>query len=57
MLTAAYFMLRDETDDHDLGGKHRADRDVDRVTQRLLRRPRDLGVDVEVKAAGIRVQP
>ena len=27
MLTAAYFMLRDEKDDHDLGGRYLADRD------------------------------
>ena len=51
MLTAAYFMLRDETDYHDLGGRYLADRDADRVKQRLLRRLRDLGVEVEVKAA------
>ena len=38
MLTAAYFMLRDEKDYHDLGGRYLADRDKHRVTQRLLRR-------------------
>ena len=46
MLTAAYFMLRDETDYHDLGGRYLANRDKQRVTQSLL-----LGVEVEVKAA------
>ena len=51
MLTAAYFMLRDEKDYHDLGGRYLADRDKSRVTQRLLRRLHDLGVEVEVKAA------
>ena len=51
MLTAAYFMLRDETDYHDLGGRYLADRDADRVKQHLLRRLRDLGVDVKVEAA------
>ena len=51
MLTAAYFMLRDETDYHDLGGRYFADRDADCVKQHLLRRLRDLGVDIEVKAA------
>ena len=51
MLTAAYFMLRDETDYHDLGGRYLANRDKHRVTQRLLRRLHDLGVEVEVKAA------
>ncbi len=55
MLTAVYFMLRDETDYHDLGGRylpsHLADRDKERVKQRLLRRLQHLGVVVEVKAA------
>ena len=51
MLTAAYFMLRDETDYHDLGGRYLEDRDKHRVTQRLLRRLQNLGVVVEVKAA------
>ena len=51
MLTAAYFMLRDETDYHDLGGRYLANRDTERVKQRLLRRLQDLGVVVEVKAA------
>ena len=51
MLTAAYFMLRDETDYHDLGGRYLADRDKHRVTERLLRRLHSLGVEVEVKPA------
>ena len=51
MLTAAYFMLRDETDYHDLGGRYLANRDTERVKQHLLRRLQDLGVVVEVKAA------
>ncbi|MCY4122480.1 MAG: IS110 family transposase [Acidobacteria bacterium] len=51
MLTAAYFMLRDEKDYHDLGGRYLADRDKERTTQSLLRRLRNLGVEVEVKAA------
>ena len=51
MLTAAYFMLRDETDYHDLGGRYLANRDKQRVTQHLLRRLQDLGVEVEVKTA------
>jgi len=51
MLTAAYFMLRDEKDYHDLGGRYLPDRDKQRVTQSLLRRLRNLGVEVEVKAA------
>ena len=51
MLTAAYFMLRDEKDYHDLGGRYLADGDNQRVTQSLLRRLRNLGVEVEVKVA------
>ena len=33
MLTAAYFMLRNEKDYHDLGGRYLADRDKHRTTQ------------------------
>jgi transposase len=51
MLTAAYFMLRDGVEYHDLGPRYFADRDKDRLTKRLLQRLRDLGVAVEVKAA------
>ena len=51
MLTAAYFMLRDEKDYHDIGGRYLEDRDKHRIAQRLLRRLHDLGVEVEVKVA------
>lgn len=51
MLTAAYYMLRDGVEYHDLGGTYFAHRDVEATKQRLLRRLRDLGVDVEVKPA------
>jgi transposase len=51
MLTAAYFMLRDGVEYADLGGAYFAQRDVEETTKRLLRRLRDLGVVVEVKAA------
>ena len=51
MLTAAYFMLRDETDYRDLGGRYLEHRDKHRVTQHLLRRLQNLGVVVEVKTA------
>ena len=51
MLTAVYFMLRDENDYHDLGGRYLEDLDKHRITQRLLRRLHALGVEVEVKAA------
>ena len=56
MLTAAYFMLRDEKDYHDLGGRYLSNHDKQRVTQRLLRRLQNLGVVVEVKAASASVQ-
>ena len=51
MLTAAYFMLRDGVEYHDLGGRYFTERDKHETTKRLLRRLRDLGVEVEVKAA------
>jgi transposase len=51
MLTAAYFMLRDGVEYADLGGTYFAHRDVEETKKRLLRRLRDLGVVVEVKAA------
>jgi transposase len=51
MLTAAYYMLRDGVEYHDLGSQHFAHRDKDQVTKRLIQRLRDLGVVVEVKAA------
>jgi transposase len=51
MLTAAYFMLRDGVEYRDLGGRFFNDRDKAETTKRLLRRLRDLGVDVEVKVA------
>ena len=51
MLTAAYYMLRDEKDEHALGGRYLDDRDKYRITQRLLRRLHDLGVEVDVEAA------
>jgi transposase len=51
MLTAAYFMLRDGVVYQDLGGRYFENRDKQQITDRLLRRLRDLGVSVEVKAA------
>lgn len=51
MLTAAYFMLRDGVEYRDLGGRYFTERDKHETTKRLLRRLRDLGVEVEVKAA------
>jgi transposase len=51
MLTAAYFMLRDGVVYEDLGPRHFADQDKQRIAKRLLQRLHDLGVVVEVKAA------
>jgi transposase len=51
MLTAVYYMLRDGVEFHDLGGQHFAQHDKAQITKRLLRRLRDLGVEVEVKNA------
>jgi transposase len=51
MLTAAYFMLRDGVEYHDLGPRHFEPRDKEQLAKRLLQRLRDLGVAVEVKAA------
>jgi transposase len=51
MLTAAYFMLRDGVEYHDLGAHHFEQRDKPQLATRLIQRLRDLGVAVEVKAA------
>jgi len=51
MLSAAYFMLRDGVEYHDLGSQYFDQRDKERLAKRLLQRLRDLGVNVEVKAA------
>lgn len=51
MLTDVYYMLRDGVEFRDLGDQHLAQREKTRVTNRLLQRLRDLGVEVEVKAA------
>jgi transposase len=51
MLTAAYFMLRDGVEYHDLGVHHFEQRDKEQLAKRLIQRLRDLGVAVEVKAA------
>jgi len=51
MLTDVYYMLRDGVEFRDLGDQYFVQRDKERLTQRLLQRLRDLGVDVEVKNA------
>src|SRR6516164_6696517 len=49
MLTAAYFMLRDGVEYEDLGGDYFVNHDREHLTKTLLKRLRDLGVEVEVK--------
>jgi transposase len=51
MLTAMYAMLRDGVAFHDLGAQHFVHHDKSHITKRLLRRLRDLGVEVEIKNA------
>jgi len=51
MLTAAYFMLRDGVEYHELGHQYFQQRDKEQLAKRLLQRLRDLGVAVEVNAA------
>jgi transposase len=51
LLTAIYYMLRDGVEFHDLGSQYFAQHDKEQITKRLLRRLRDLGVEVEVKNA------
>lgn len=49
MLTAAYYMLRDGVVYEDLGDQYFVHHDKKRLTKKLLKRLRDLGVEVEVK--------
>lgn len=51
MLSAAFFILRDGIEYHDLGGRYFVERDKTQLTKNLLRRLRDLEVEVEIKAA------
>jgi hypothetical protein len=51
MLTAAYYMLRDGVEYADLGDQYFVRHDKGRLTKTLLKRLRDLGVEVEVKNA------
>jgi len=50
MLTDVYYMLRDGVEFHDLGSQYFAQHDKEHLTNRLLRRLRALGVEVEVKS-------
>jgi len=51
ILTAAYIMLRDGVEYRDLGHDYFDKLDTDKTASRLIRRLRDLGVEVEVKQA------
>jgi transposase len=51
ILTAVCHMLRDGTFYNDLGPQHFASHDKTRTAMRLVRRIKDLGYDVEIKAA------
>ena len=51
MLTAAYFMLRNGVEYHELGGRYLDDRDKEQITAPLVRRLQSLGLTVDVRAA------
>jgi transposase len=51
MLTAAYYMLRDDVDDRDLGADHFDRTDRSRAARRLVRKLGDLGFHVELTDA------
>ena len=51
MLTAAYFMLRNGVEYHELGGRYLDHRDKEQITARLVRRLQSLGLTVDVRAA------
>jgi transposase len=51
MLTDVYYTLRDGVEFHDLGDQYFVQHDKTRLANRLLQRLRDLGIEVEVKAA------
>jgi hypothetical protein len=51
MLTAASHMLLRDVDYHDLGADHFARRDKVTLANRLIRRLRDLGLEVETRPA------
>jgi hypothetical protein len=51
MLTAAYYMLRDDVDYRDLGADHFDRTDRSRAARRLVRKLGDLGFHVELTDA------
>ena len=50
-LTAAYYLLRNKVPYRDLGSLYFARLDRDRTAQRLVRRIKELGYDVEIRKA------
>ena len=50
MLTAAYHMLRDGVEYHDLGPDHFSKQDHTRIIRRLLTRLADLGCPIDLEA-------
>ena len=55
MLTAAYYMLRDDVPYRDLGADHFNRRDKAKLTRRLVRRLQDLGLHVEVRPVEVAI--
>lgn len=51
MLTAAYHMIRDESDYQDLGADYFTRYDREKVARRLVRRLQELGLEVQVRPA------
>jgi hypothetical protein len=51
ILTAAYYLLRNETVYRDLGLQYFARLDQDRTAQRLVHRIKQLGYEVEIRKA------
>ena len=51
ILTAAYYLLRNEVPYRDLGPLYFARLDHDRTAQRLVRRIKELGYEVEIRKA------
>jgi transposase len=51
IVTAAYYILKDQTTYHELGSDHFERRDKTQVTRRLIRRLEELGLSVEVRPA------
>jgi transposase len=53
LLTAAYFILRDEVEYRDLGGRYFDTRNIARAATRLTKRLEALGFQVQLTAASV----